>query len=209
MELDPYRNLADLYDPLMGPLNISIRRVRIKLAPPIRGMKVLDVGCGTGSDLELYHQAGCNVYGVDLSPAMLKLARRKFGESVDLRLCDAAKLTFQDETFDLVLSTFTLHEMHHEHRSAVVQEMIRVVKRSGQLLLTDFSPGPYSFPVGWINRAIILLGEIIAGREHLNNGRDFLTRGGLLELIKPYPLRIERTTILTGGHIAFFLLCTH
>ena len=209
MELDPYRNFAELYDFVMGPLNISIKRVRIKLAPPIQGMKVLDVGCGTGSDLELYHQAGCNVYGIDLSPAMLKVARRKFGESADLKLCDAAQLPFQNESFDLVLSTFTLHEMHHEHRSAVVQEMIRVVKRNGRLLLTDFFKGPYSFPIGWISRTIILLGEIVAGREHFNNGRDFLNRGGILELIKPYQLRIVRTTIFSDGTSAFYLLSTN
>ena len=85
MELDPYRNFAGLYDYVTGPLNISLKRVRMKLAPPFQGMNVLDVGCGTGSDLELYHQEGCNVSGVDLSPSMLKEARRKFGESADER----------------------------------------------------------------------------------------------------------------------------
>ncbi len=209
MKLDPYRNSAKLYDFVMGPPNSSLKRVRMKMAPPIHGMKVLDVGCGTGSDLKLYHQAGCNVSGVDLSPAMLKVARRKFGESANFKLCDAAVMPFQNESFDLVLTTFTLHEMPHEHRSAVVQEMIRVVKKDGRILLTDFSPSPYSFPIGWINRTFILIFELIAGLEHFNNGRNFLKRGGLLELIKPYQLRIERTTILNGGHIAFFLLSTY
>lgn len=171
MDTDPYRNSAALYDFVVGPLNIFIKRVRMKLAPPMQGMKVLDVGCGTGSDLALYCQAGCNGYGVDLSPAMLKVARKKLGDSADLRLCDAAKMPFQDEFFDLILSTYTLHEMPYENRSAVIREMIRVVKRDGRLLLTDFLPGPFPFPVGWMNRLLILILELMAGREHLNNGR--------------------------------------
>ena len=209
MELDPYRNAAELYDFVIGPLNISLKRVRMKLAPPIQGMNVLDVGCGTGSDLKLYHQAGCNVSGVDLSPAMLKVARRKFEGSANFKLCDAAVMPFQNESFDLVLSTYTLHEMPHEHRSAIIQEMIRVVKKDGRILLTDFSPSPYSFPIGWIHRTSILIFEIIAGGEHLYNGLDVLNRGGLLELIQPYQLDIESTTMVGGGTTAFFLLRTY
>jgi ubiquinone/menaquinone biosynthesis C-methylase UbiE len=209
VELDPYRNFAELYDFVVGPLNISLKRVRIKLAPPIQGMNVLDVGCGTGSDLELYHQEGCNVYGVDLSPSMLNVARKKFGEGADLRLCDAAQLPFQNESFDLILSTYTLHEMIHANRSAVIQEMIRVVKKDGRILLTDFSPRPYSFPIGWIHRTSILIFETIAGREHFNNGLDFLNRGGILELIQPYQLDIESATLVGGGTTAFFLLRTY
>lgn len=208
MDIDPYRNYAALYDFVIGPLNILFKRLRMKLAPPIRGMTVLDVGCGTGSDLEEYHQTGCDVYGVDLSPAMLRVARRKLGDSADLRLCDAAHTPFPDEFFDLVLSTYTLHALSYEHRSAVVREMIRVVKTDGRLLLTDFLPGPFRFPGGWMSRALILILELMAGREHFNNGRDFLRRGGLQGLIKPYHLKTESTTTVGAGNITFCLLST-
>jgi len=208
MRADPYRNCAPLYDFVIGPLNVVLKRVRMKLAPPIQGMKVLDVGCGTGADLELYSQAGCDVYGVDISPAMLKVARKKFGDSVDLRLCDAAQIPFQEKFFDLVLSTYTLHAIPYEKRSSVIREMIRVVKENGRLLLSDFRPGPYHFPEGWISRAIIIILELMAGHEHFNNGRDFLRRGGLQELIEPYHLIIEKINTVRGGNIAFFLLST-
>jgi len=171
-------------------------------------MKVLDVGCGTESDLELYGQAGCEAYGVDLSPAMLKVAQEKLRDSADLRLCDAAQLPFQENFFDLVLSTYTLHEIPYEKRSSVILEMMRVIKGNGRLLLTDFHPGPFRFPDGWINRVLICILEVMAGREHLNNGLDFVRRGGLQGLIKPYHLKIEETAIVNGGNIAFFLLST-
>lgn len=208
MRADPYRNTASLYDHVVGPLTIILRPVRTRLAPPIPGVKVLDVGCGTGADLQLYSQAGCDVYGVDLSAAMLKVAQKKLGDSAELRLCDAAQTPFPANFFDLVLSTYTLHEMPREKRPSVIREMIRVVKGDGRLLLTDFHPGPYRFPDGWFGRALILLFELMAGREHFDNGRDFLRRGGLQGLIGPCPLETERTAMVGGGSIAFFLLST-
>ena len=89
---------------------------------------MLDVGCGTGADLELYSRVGCDVYGVDMSPAMLRAARRRLGDRADLCLCSAAQLPFKDKFFDLVLSTYTLHEIAYEDRSSVILEMMRVVK---------------------------------------------------------------------------------
>jgi ubiquinone/menaquinone biosynthesis C-methylase UbiE len=209
MDFDPYKYSAPLYDFFAGRLSVFLDRTRMRLAPPLQGMNVLDVGCGTGSDLKLYHQAGCRVHGVDLSPAMLKVARRKLGKSADLRLCDAADMPYEDDFFDLVLATYTLHEMHYEHRPVVIREMTRVLKRDGRLLLIDFLPGPFSFPGGWMIRSLILLLEIMSGREHLNNGRDFLRRGGLLGLINHAQMNIESTISLGAGNIGFFLVSTY
>ncbi len=47
----------------------------MKVYPPKEGMLVLDVGCGTGTNLSLYHEAGCSVFGIDSSPAMLAEAK--------------------------------------------------------------------------------------------------------------------------------------
>jgi demethylmenaquinone methyltransferase/2-methoxy-6-polyprenyl-1,4-benzoquinol methylase len=169
-------------------------------------MKVLDVGCGTGSDLELYHQGGCEVYGVDLSPSMVKVAQKKFGGDADLRVCDASQMPYEDETFDLVLTTLTLHEMSPELCLDVLREMIRVVKQDGRLLLTDFAPKPFDFPIGWLYRFGNLIFEVIAGREHLLNGINFLNRGGLKGLIETFPLRIDRSKVIGAGTIDFLLL---
>ena len=209
MAKDAYKFVAPLYDYVIGAMDKPNKRLRIRLAPPSPGLMVLDVGCGTGSDLELYHQGGCEIHGVDISPAMVKVARRKFGENVDLRVCDASQIPYEDQTFDLVLSTFTFHEMPHELRAEVLQEMIRVLKKDGRLLLTDFSPGPYPFPMGWLTRFGNLIMECIAGWEHLTNGLDFLKRGGLEGLIETFPLRVERSKIISAGNLLFMLLSKH
>jgi len=206
MPKDPYRKFVPIYDLVIGPTNSIIKRIRLNLAPPIPGMKVLDVGCGTGADLKPYGEGGCEMYGIDLSPSMLERARNKFGGSADLRLGNAAHMPFQDRFFDLVLSSYTLHEMPNNRRSSVINEMVRVVKNDGNLLLTDFHTGPIRFPDGWIGKAFITFLEILGGREHLLNGRDFLASGGLQGLIEPFRFNVDKREIFGGGNIALFLL---
>ena len=206
MTKDPYRKFVPIYDLVIGPSNSIIKRIRLNLAPPIPGMKVLDVGCGTGADLKPYGEAGCEMYGIDLSPSMLGRARNKFGGSADLRLGDAAHMPFQDRFFDLVLSSYVLHEMPSNRRSSVINEMVRVVKNDGNLLLTDFNTGPIRFPNGLIVKAFITFLEILGGREHLLNGRDFLSSGGLQGLIEFFRFNVDKKEITGGGNIVLFLL---
>jgi SAM-dependent methyltransferase len=202
---DPYRFSALLYNYTVGPLNAGLKRRRLQLAPPKRGMKVLDAGCGTGADLEMYSRGGCEVYGIDLSGAMLKAARKRLGRGADLRLADAARLPFPDKTFDLVLSTFTLHEMPRQKRAPAVIEALRVMKDHGRLLLTDFRPGPYRFPVGWAGRAVICILEAFAGWTHLANGLDFIHRGGLPGLIRLLNLQADNQRYMAGGAVVLYL----
>jgi ubiquinone/menaquinone biosynthesis C-methylase UbiE len=203
---DPYRNAARTYDLLIGTVNISVKRERRKLAPPRSGIRVLDVGCGTGSDLQMYARVGGLVYGVDLSPAMLQVARKRLGASADLRLASALELPFEDDFFDLVLSTYTLHEMTYRERAAAVWEMMRVVKIEGRVLLTDYLPRRFRSPAGWISAMLIFVFEFTAGREHFRSGRDFIRRGGLDGLVRRCSVRVERRQVIGGGNIAFHLL---
>ncbi len=59
--------------------------------PPSEETKVLDVGCGTGIQPARYQQAGCWVTGIDASPAMLEVARRRLGTRASLTVGDAAR----------------------------------------------------------------------------------------------------------------------
>jgi len=206
MPKDPYCKFAPVYDLVIGPTSSIIKRTRLNLVPPVPGMKVLDVGCGTGADLKPYGEAGCETYGIDLSPSMLKRARSKFGVSADLRLGDASYMPFHDHFFDLVLSSYALHEMSNTKRPSVISEMVRVVRNDGNLLFTDFHTGPLHFPVGYVGKAFITFLEILGGREHLLNGRDFLARGGLQGLIEPFRFTIDKKEIFAGGNIVLFFL---
>lgn len=206
MTRDPYRKSAAHYDRFVGPLTSALRRSGMKMFPPKPGMKVLEVGCGTGLNLMLYRQAGCSVYGIDASPSMLGVARTRLGEDADLQLGDASSMAYEENFFDLVIAMFLLHDMPGEMRPAVMREMIRVTKPEGRVLIIDFHPGPIPFPKGWIYKAVVLFIERVAGREHFSNFRDFLLRKGLPGLILNQNLVVDRQKIVSAGNIAFFLI---
>ena len=201
MTHDPYRRLAKFYDACTEPFNAGLRHMGLKLARPRLGQRVLEVGCGTGTNLLHYQQAGSEVFGIDLSPRMLAQAHRKLGSRARLHQGDVARLPYPDVVFDLAVAMLTLHEMPRSKRSAVMEEMARVIKAEGQLLLIDFHPGPLQFPRGYGIKPFILMIERLAGREHFRNYCDFIARGGLPPLLDAAGLRIDRQRVVSGGNL--------
>jgi len=206
MGKDPYKKIAKTYDRYVEPSIAVIRQIGMKMYSQREGIHVLDVGCGTGTNLMLYHEAGCNVFGIDLSPTMVEVAQKKLGDRAEIRLGDASKMPYSDHSFDFVTGFLTLHEMPSQIRPAVISEMVRVMKHGGRILLIDYHLGPIRFPKGWMYKAIILFFEIMAGREHFRNYRDFLSRNCLPNLISTKNLRVSNEKIVSGGNIALFLL---
>ena len=204
MAYDPYRRLSNTYDAFTEPFNAGLRRLGLKMAPPRRGLRVLEIGCGTGTNLRNYCQAGGDVFGIDLSPSMLAVAHRKLGSLARLYRGDATRLPFPHGVFDLAIAMLTLHEMPHAIRPTVLAEMRRVLRPKGRLLLVDFHPGPLKFPKGHGIRAFILVIERIAGREHFQNYRDFIARGGLSPLIANGGLQIAQQKIVSGGNLVLY-----
>lgn len=114
---------------------------------------VLEVAIGSGLNLPLY-PSSIRLTGIDLSPEMLTLARRRaedLGVNVDLREGDAHNLPFADESFDTVVCTFSLCNIPDEARA--VAEMKRVLRPGGKLLLLDHIRSA-SKPIYWVQRLI-------------------------------------------------------
>jgi len=199
---DPYKKIAKVYDKFIEPSTVVLRKIMLKMFPPKEGMRVLEIGCGTGTNLKLYQKAGCEVYGIDLSPSMLKVASNKLGEQAHMKLGDASQMPYSDSYFDIVIAMLTLHETPNSIRSPIVGEMARVVKRNGRLLFVDYHPGPIQFPKGWLSKINILFFEKIAGREHYKNYKNFLSCKGLAPLMETNNLYIEKEKIVSGGNLA-------
>jgi len=206
MMKDPYRRYAGMYDRLFDSMNKGLKLVGIRMFRPSKGMSILDVGCGTGSHLELYQRYKCDLYGIDLSPSMLGIARERLGDAAQLDLGDATDMPYEDGKFDLAISMLSLHEMSPETRSGVLNETKRVLKPDGRILLIDFHPGPYQPLQGWVSKTIILFSELAAGREHFRNYRQFMRKKGLSTLLSGNQMQVEKQSILAGGTFAVCLV---
>ncbi|MFH1080274.1 MAG: class I SAM-dependent methyltransferase [Pseudomonadota bacterium] len=98
----------------------------LDLIAPRGGERVLDVGCGTGDHMLLFRRKGCDVAGIDPSPAMLKLAREKLGTRADFHMGYAEDLPFSDNEFDIVTLIASLEFTNDPDRA--IAEAIRVCR---------------------------------------------------------------------------------
>lgn len=130
---------------LLGSLFDGIAANVASTATP--GASVLDVGCGPGHlSLRLAGERGLDVTGLDLDPAMIERARANAPRvmhgpkgSPAFVVADVASLPFGDNSFDLVVSTLSLH--HWAEPTRGLAEIGRVLRADGQALVWDFRPG--------------------------------------------------------------------
>jgi SAM-dependent methyltransferase len=121
-----------------------------------KDLRVLEIGCGLGTDGAQFALAGADYTGVDLTEAAIALARRRF-ELFELpgkfRTADAENLDFPDESFDLVYSHGVLH--HTPDTVRAVGEVHRVLKPGGRAVVMLYHRNSYNYRVniGLLRRA--------------------------------------------------------
>jgi len=206
MATDPYRKHAAWYDVLVEPFIVGVRSKSLSLHVPASGASVLEVGCGTGTNLASYKAAGCRVYGVDLSAAMIAQARKKLSAAAYLQVGDASQMPYPNDRFDFILAMLTLHEMPFRIRPKVIKEMVRVLKPQGRVMLVDYRIGPLAFPIGWIAKGIVFAFERLAGGNHYKNYCNFIRHRGLEPLLTGGNLTVHRQATSAGGNVALYLL---
>ena len=112
------------------------------------GDQVLDVGCGPGRLAMVFAErvgAAGSVNGIDPAAEMIKRASsraRKRGLPATFQVAFAQDLPFADGTFDAVACTLALHHVAEDDQLTAVQEIYRVLKSSGRLLIAEFHQGP-------------------------------------------------------------------
>jgi SAM-dependent methyltransferase len=144
--IDGYERWAPTYDDFPNPLLGREQRHILPLLPALRNRCALDLACGTGRWLARLLASGATpAVGVDLSSAMLRVARDKMELSGKVVQADCLRLPFPPSTFDFLICSFALGHMH-DLRSAAA-EFSRVMKPGSDLFVTDVHPEAYAR--GW------------------------------------------------------------
>jgi ubiquinone/menaquinone biosynthesis C-methylase UbiE len=99
-------------------------------------MKILDVGSGTGRFLKFFGSKGYDIYGVEPAQEMIRVTKKKI-KGVTVKQGDIENILYPDEKFDRIITMHVLMHLHPETISKGIEEMMRVLKPGGFMLL-DF-----------------------------------------------------------------------
>lgn len=111
------------------------------LLPMTNGVKILDLGCGTGLELEYYFK--CNptakITGIDLTASMLNALKNKFSEKDLTLICGSYfDVPFEENTFDAAVSVESLHHFTKEEKIPLYTKLCKALKDNGYFILTDY-----------------------------------------------------------------------
>lgn len=139
---DVYDKIADLYHEYRSR-NILFwnefieKPATFSLLKNIKGKRILDLGCGSGIHARLMKNRGADVYGIDISPKMIEIAKANT-RGVDFRVGSAYRLPYKSKYFDIVVSSYVVE--HFEKLDAAFREVKRVLKKKGLFIFSIGNP---------------------------------------------------------------------
>ncbi len=204
-----FDSVASKYDLMNDVMSMGLHRAwkayTVMVANLHEGQQVLDIAGGTG-DLALAFAkkvgASGQVVHTDINEAMLRTGRDRLldaGVALPTLVCDAEKLPFPDNHFDLVSVAFGLRNM--THKDAALKEMNRVLKPGAKLLVLEFSKvaKPLEKIYDWYSFKVLpTMGKLIAG--------DDASYRYLAESIRMHPGQEELKTLMRNcgfGHVDY------
>ena len=159
------------------------------------GQRLLEIGCGMGTDLLQFARGGAQVTGVDLTPRSIEISRHHlslYGHNGEFAFADCERLPFADESFDVAYSNGVLH--HTPDTAGAVREIHRVLRVEGQARVMLYHRGSWAYWSQVIVRYGLMRGEFLRGKS----AADIMSRyvefneGGGRPLVKVYSRREAR-----------------
>lgn len=153
------------------------RKARTRIGQLAEG-RVLEIGVGTGLNFPHY-PAGTRVTGIDLSPQMLSIARKRAAEldlEADLREMDAEALDFEDQTFDTVVYSLCLCTIPDP--SQALKEGLRVARAGAQMVFFEHIRS-HLLPVALLQDLINPLTVRLAADHFNRRTLDLVRRSGV------------------------------
>lgn len=197
-----FDSVAPKYDLMNDLMSMGLHRLwkayTVQVANLREGSRALDIAGGTG-DLALAFSRRVGKTGqvvhTDINEAMLRTGRNRLldaGVVLPTLVCDAEKLPFSNDWFDVVSVAFGLRNM--THKDVALAEMHRVLKPGGKLLVLEFSKvaPPLEKVYDWYSFKVLpTLGKLVAG--------DDSSYRYLAESIRMHPGQEELKTLMHKG----------
>jgi ubiquinone/menaquinone biosynthesis C-methylase UbiE len=141
---------------------------------------ILDLCCGTGNQMMLLAKHGfTNLHCLDLSASMLEIAK-KSDYPIHIYNEDATKTHFDDESVDIVIISFAIHEKDKATQKDLINETHRLLKKDGLLLVVDFA---FDDRATTLSKIAVRFVEMLAGGEHYKNFKAYIQNNGLSGII--------------------------
>jgi ubiquinone/menaquinone biosynthesis C-methylase UbiE len=195
--------MVNSYDKYMKRITLgredALRSMTVDVAQVKQGDCVLEIGCATGSlSLAAKRKAGQDgsVFGIDIIPGMIEVSRKKAEEAkldVTFQLGNIEDIPFPAEYFDVVMCSFMIFHMSEKVRSKGIEEIFRVLKRGGTLLVLDLA-----LPANPVSGRIvkILFGFML--KHNLNELKPIMESSGFSQIeISQAKFRVFGLSILS------------
>jgi len=133
-----YGRLAERYDERWAFYVEASVQETLRRLPTGKGHRLLDIACGTGAFLQAITalHPDPDIVGIDISPDMLAVARRRLPESAVLQVASADALPFPADSFDIVVTTNAFHFFRSP--DTALREIRRVLRPGGAIVVTDW-----------------------------------------------------------------------
>ncbi|MFO7979777.1 MAG: class I SAM-dependent methyltransferase [Candidatus Aminicenantes bacterium] len=183
-----------LYDIFLGTVLKKTRQYAAAYIKRSCLFPALDLCCGTGSQCR--HVQKKMIYGTDIDTKILEYARSRM-PYVPFICADGIELPFKENQFRSVIIAYALHEKSQPVRREMMNEVKRVLNKDGKLIIID-----YENPIDLQSRFGRILTYFIernAGREHFQNGQEFLKQGGLKNFLSKNRINVLKSHWLKLG----------
>jgi len=199
-----YDFIAKIYDPVLYLVLKPIRIAVMKMLLKYKEKSILDLCCGTGNQLKLLSRNGFkDLHCLDISNPMLEIARKN-NYRIKIYNEDATKTNFENESFDIAIISFALHEKDRSTQKSFINEAHRLIKKDGFILVVDYNFDNKTPKLVKIGISII---ERIAGKEHYNNFKGYIQNNGLLSLTNKDKIKLikahKRLRLLRDSRLIF------
>jgi len=135
-ELAGWTARADSYDKLFTPISVQAITPIVSALGDVRGLRILDVCCGSGHLTAALARQGADVEGLDFAPTMVAKAAANF-PGMNFRQGDAERLPYDKNIFDCLVCCFGM--MHLERPEQAIAEAYRVLRSGGKYVFTQWA----------------------------------------------------------------------